>query len=158
MTQISKKAGEKVHDKKDTGTSEGRSWLSGSIKGLGQVSGASILLKDAKRMRPRYPKLWKDIASPAKWKEAASVSKITKQPLWKSLLTTILTWAVGFGILRYAILFINNETWISNASTSSKLSMLLLVVVGMIQVVAYTAITAIKIYQITEKHKSRSEA
>lgn len=114
-------------------------------RATGQVSGASVLIKDAKRIRPRYPNMWRDLASPQKWREALTHKSASKQPLGTAIYTVALSWLVGMGVILYTVTFLNNPEWIANAPHSSKLALLVLVALAGLQIVTYTTIFGIKL-------------
>lgn len=119
--------------------------LAKAAKVAGQVSGASVLAKDFKRMRPRYPSMWVDLVSPKKWGEAFSHKRAEKQPLASAVYTVAFSWVIGLGVIFYALAFIGNPEWAGNASSSSKIALLVLVGLAGLQIVTYSLILAIKL-------------
>lgn len=121
------------------------------VKATGQLTGASVLLKDAKRMRPRYPSMWRDLASPQKWVDATRHRATSKQPIATTMYTVALSWLVGIAVIFYAVAFLNNDAWLASAPVSSRLALLVLVALAGLQIVTYTTILGIKIKRLSNQ-------
>lgn len=109
-----------------------------------KTTGADIIFRDLRRVRPRHPQLWKDIFSPRKTlremkdRNEAGANKI---PLTKAAKSAALTSVVGLLICTYGVTYIAQGSGIEDLSTLNKITLSAFVAAGCAQTVIYGWIT-----------------
>ncbi|KXS55554.1 MAG: Uncharacterized protein AWU57_3 [Marinobacter sp. T13-3] len=109
------------------------------------LSGADVIWKDSRRVRPRHPQLWKDIWNARKilreQKKADIKQGKSRIPLWKARRNAMVTMIVGLCVCGYGIALIAGVGDVTQLRFISKISLIALIVVGLLQVIVYGWIT-----------------
>jgi hypothetical protein len=109
------------------------------------VTGAGVVSKDLKRVKPRYPQMWKDLVSVRVWKERFSTPSVTQRPLMADIGISLIT--VGFSLLLiiYGVGLATSPSWQTDMPTINKIGLFVLIVLSMVQGVCHMLIIALKI-------------
>lgn len=136
---------ESQHQTKESGSKGGafKKVARGTLKVATKVSGADVLFKDAKRLRPRHPQLWKDVFSaPSKLRQQGLPDNDRERtPVPRAAVNALITALVGVGVVIYGLILINASQSPGDLPLVNKIGMSGLIVLGLFQACIYGWIT-----------------
>jgi len=112
-------------------------------KSVVMATGFDVIYKDAKRMRPRYPKLWKDIFNAREILRESAKKESSKEGVKYSTAArnAALTSLTGFGVLLYLLLVMAPSLIAGDASVITKISVVLAMSFSLMHSLIYGWIT-----------------
>lgn len=118
------------------------------------MSGADIVFKDGKRLRPRHPELWKQVFSVQTWRDSFKSPEMTKRPLFADLWVSLVTILISACLSAYGLNLAMSEGWHQNMPTVNKIGLLVIVMAGVIQATCHLGIVYFKIRNHTHQKQA----
>lgn len=127
----------------------------GALKAVTKLTAADVFARDIRRIRPRYPQLWKDIFHARSKLKAMREAQASRPgigtPARVAIRNSGITALVGVAVVFYGMMLISNQLNPGGLSLISKISMSGLIVAGVAQAAIYGCIT-LKLLQRLRSH------
>ncbi|WP_273206817.1 hypothetical protein [Marinobacter subterrani] len=132
----------------------------GTLKAATKVAGIDVIFKDAKRVRPRHPQLWKDIFNaPTKLRQKGLPDSDRKTTSTRRAATNaFITGLVGLSVVVYSLIMISEIQASENVPLINKIGMVGLMVMGLLQACIYGWITLKLLHRrtLSTNHQTRT--
>ncbi|WP_018405268.1 hypothetical protein [Marinobacter gelidimuriae] len=109
------------------------------------TSASDVVFRDAKRMRPRYPHMWKQVFSVSSWREHFKTTRLTKRSLVADVWTSLITILLAVALTAYGLSLAASPAWQNDVPNINKIGLLVIVLAGVVQALCHVGIVIFKI-------------
>lgn len=120
----------------------------GFLRKAGRVAvgatGLGVIFRDAKRLQPRYPQMWKDIVSVSAWRQRMKRPQMQKTSLTKDVVVNLITSGFAALLLMYGVGLAMSPYW-QAMPLINKTGLFVIILLAGTQMICHLAILALKI-------------